>query len=84
MAGCQIVTEHEPVTLESGEIVMESKDQGEKKMPDPELFDLKNQLEAGVELEEVNSKVLRSPRIDADAVVRKYTKKDKSNVSTDN
>lgn len=84
MAGCQVVTVPEQVTLESGEIVTESKDLCEEKMPDIELFDLKNQLEAGVELDEVNSKVLRNSKVDAVSVVRKYTKKDKSDVSTDN
>lgn len=84
LAGYQAVTELESKTLESGEIVEQVKDLGKEKLPDPELFDLKNQLEAGVDMEEVNSKVMSTKRIDADKVVRKYTKKEKSDVSTDN
>lgn len=81
---CQVVMEPEQVTLESGEIVSQLKDLGKEKMPNPELFELQNQIEAGVDMEEVNSKVLRSSKVDASTIVRKYVKKDKSDVSTDN
>lgn len=73
---CQIVTEPEQVTLESGEIVYKLKDLGKEKLPDPELFELQNQIEAGVDMEEVNSKVLRSSKVNADNIVRKYIKKE--------
>lgn len=69
------VFEVEQVTLESGEIVEQVKDTTKEKLPDPELFDLKNQLKAGIEPEEVNSKLFSSSKIDVDQVVRKYTKR---------
>ena len=47
----------------------------DKQLPDPDMFDLKNILDAGVELEEVNSKIMNSNTVNADTVVRKYTKK---------
>lgn len=80
---CQVVMEPEVVTLESGEIVTQMKDKGKEKMPDPELFELKNQLNAGIDLEEVNSKVLRSSKVSADTVVRKYIKRS-DNETSDN
>lgn len=76
-AKCQSVVEPEQVTLESGEIVTQVKDLGKEKLPDPELFDLKAQIEAGIDMEEVNSKVLRSSHVSAESVVRKYVKKEK-------
>lgn len=84
IAKCQNVVEPEQVTLESGEVVTQNKDLGKEKLPDPELFDLKNQIEAGVDMEEVNSKVLRSSKVSADSIVRKYMKKETKNVDTDN
>lgn len=81
---CQVVMEPEQVTLESGEIVYKLKDLGQEKMPDPELFELKNQLQAGIDLEEVNSKVLRSSKVDANSVVRKYTKRSDNVEESDN
>lgn len=71
------VTEYEDKVLESGEMVSQPINQSEKVLPDPELFDLKNQIDAGVDMEEVNSKVFRAKTVDADTVVRKYTKKTK-------
>lgn len=68
------VVEVEDKTLKNGDIVSESVDQC-KKLPDSELFDLENQLEAGVDLDEVNSKVLQSKVVDGNAIVRKYTKR---------
>lgn len=75
------VSEPELVELPSGEFVTQMVNQSEKVMPDAELFDLKNQLQAGVNLQEVNSKVLTASSVDADSVVRKYTKK--STTTTD-
>lgn len=74
------VTEYEDKVLESGEMVSQPINQSEKVLPDPELFDLKNQIDAGVDMEEVNSKVFRAKTVDADKVVRKYTKKSKESV----
>ena len=64
-------------TNKNGEVVMVNVDQSKIKLPDAELFDLKNQLEAGVDMEEVNSKVMSTNRVDAETVVRKYTRKAK-------
>lgn len=83
-AYCGSVLEQELVTLESGELVKQSKDLTEERMPDMELFDINNQLKAGVDLEEVNSKVMKSSKVDIDRVVRKYTKKETKDVSADN
>ena len=60
LASCQVVMEPEQVTLESGEIVTQFKDLGKEKMPDPELFELKNQLQAGVDIEDLNTLLLTS------------------------
>ena len=73
----QAVIEPEDVTLESGEVIQSSKNLCKEKLPDPVLFDINNQLKAGIDLEEVNSKVLKAKRVNADTVVRKYTKKSK-------
>lgn len=72
---CGSVISQELVTLESGELVKQSKDLTEEQMPDMELFDINNQLKAGIDLEEVNSKVMKSSKVDVDKVVRKYTKR---------
>ena len=72
---CFETEEHE---LPSGEIQTIMENQSEKTMPEPELFDLKNQLEAGIDLEEVNSKVMPNKTVNAEKVIRKYTKKTKS------
>ena len=69
------VIEREEVTLPTGEVETTFTDQADVVLPDPELFDLKNQLNAGIQPEEVNSKVMSAKSIDADTVVRKYTKK---------
>lgn len=74
-AHCDSVIVQELVTLESGELVKESKDLTQEQMPDMELFDINNQLKAGIDLEEVNSKVMKSSKVDVDKVVRKYTTK---------
>lgn len=65
------IEEHEN---KNGEFVTEPTDQN-KKLPDVEMFNLKNMLDAGVDLEEVNSKIISTKSIDAGKVVRKYTKK---------
>ena len=61
--------------LESGEYVSELEDLGKKRLPDPELFELKNQIDAGVDMEEVDSKLFSQKVVNADNIVRKYTKK---------
>lgn len=74
-AACTAVFEVEDRTLESGEVVHESVDQSKKVLPEPELFDLKNQLKAGINLEEVSSKVLGTKSIDGDKVIEKIVKR---------
>lgn len=78
------VYEAEEQELPSGEIQTVMVDLSEKTMPDPELFDLKNQLDAGIDIEEVNSKVLKSKSVDAEKVIRKYTKKVKNEETSNN
>lgn len=75
LAGFAKVLEPEETQLESGEIIHELADQSEKSIPEAELFDLKNQLKAGISLEEVNSAVMSDSSVDAAKVVRKYVKK---------
>lgn len=69
------VIEREEVTLPTGEVETQFNDQSDNFLPDPELFDLKNQLNAGIEPDEVNSKVMSVKSVSAQSVVRKYTKK---------
>lgn len=69
------IFEIEEKTNKDGEQVTEVTDLGAKKLPSAEMFELDNMLEAGVDLEEVNSKVLSQKTINAETVVRKYTKK---------
>lgn len=69
------VIEREEETLSTGEVELQFIDQSKKTLPNPELFDLKNQLNAGIQPEEVNSKVMSAKSVSAESVVRKYTKK---------
>lgn len=48
-------------------------------LPKPELFDLKTQLKAGIEQEEVKSQILSNNEVNVDTVIRKYTKRNKTN-----
>lgn len=73
-AHCSPVTVVTQVTLESGEVIQKTKDISEEKLPDPELFQLDKMIKAGVDLEEVNSKVLSSRSVDAEKVVKKFKK----------
>lgn len=57
-------------TLESGVIIDVMEDQSEQKLPDTELFNLEDQLKAGVMLEEVNSKIMKSKSVDMTKVVK--------------
>lgn len=75
LSHCTPVIAHEQTTLESGEVVTKPNDLGQEKLPDAELFDLKNQLNAGIDLEEVNSKVLKPSKVDGSKVVRKLNLK---------
>lgn len=66
----------EETTLENGECV-NSLVSSAKEMPDPEMFRLKNQISAGVNMEEVNSKVLSPKTLDLSKVFT--TKKEVKN-----
>lgn len=57
--------------LESGEIVKVSTDLCKEKLPDPELFDLNNQIKAGIDQEEVSSKVISHRRVSGKTLARK-------------
>lgn len=61
----------EDVTLESGELTRETVDLGKEVLPDASLFDLKNQLKAGVDLEEVSSKIVRHSRVSGKTLAQK-------------
>lgn len=75
LAGYVPVVEPTEVIQKNGYIEHQLEDKAEVTLPEAELFDLTNQLEAGISLEEVNSKVMATQSVDADNVVRKYTKK---------
>ena len=75
---CVPVMHEKQVELESGQIVNKNEDLCQVKLPEAELFDIKNVLDAGIDLEEVSSTILGSKQIDADKVIRKYTKKNKN------
>lgn len=69
------VVEKEYTEKPDGRIQSDLVSRDETVLPDPALFDLQSQLKAGIALEEVNSKVVQSKTVNADTVVRKYTKK---------
>lgn len=73
-SACAPILDFEQQELPSGEMVTSAVNASEATMPSPELFDLKNQLEAGLTQEEVNSKVLSTKNVSAEQIVRKYTK----------
>lgn len=77
------VREVEETVNKNGKFVTKLVDQSEVKLPTTDMFDLKNLLDAGVDIEEVNSKVLSTRTINAANVVRKYTKKAAATEATD-
>ena len=72
-----IIYEPEEHFNNDGELITESVAQN-KTLPNPEMFDLKNMLDAGIDIEETSSKVIGAKSVNADNVVRKYTKKSES------
>ncbi len=74
-SSCVPVMREKQVELESGQIIDKNEDMCQVKLPEAELFDLNNVLKAGIEPEEVSSTILGSKQIDADKVIRKYTKR---------
>lgn len=77
------VRDIEETVNKDGEFVTKLVDQSEVKLPPTEMFDLKNILDAGVDIDEVNSKVMSTRTVNADNVVRKYTKKSAAPKATD-
>lgn len=77
-SNCIPVMHEKQVELESGQIVNKNENLCQVKLPEAELFDLNNVLKAGIEPEEVKSTILGSKEINADNVIRKYTKKNKN------
>lgn len=84
LAGYANVMEPSEVQDKNGNIRYELEDKAEVTLPEAELFDLNNIIEAGVDIEEVNSKVMANSTVNADAVVRKYTKKVVNEEKSDN
>ena len=82
LAGYAHVFEPTEVIQKNGNIEYTLEDKADVRLPEAELFDLTNQLDAGISLEEVNSKVIGTKSVNADTVVRKYTKKT-TNTSND-
>lgn len=76
-AHCCPVFSMSQVTLESGEVVNRMENLAEIPMPKPELFDLKAQLKAGVNLEEVASTVIHTSHVDVGKVLTKAIKQSK-------
>lgn len=66
--------ELEQTIFESGQVVETLVPQN-KKLPDPAMFELKNVLKAGVQPEEVQTAIFQPKSVNADNVVRKYTRK---------
>lgn len=79
LAGYASVYEPTEVIQKNGNIEYTLEDKAEVSLPEAELFDINNQLAAGIPLEEVNSKVMSVKSVNADNVVRKYTKKTSNN-----
>lgn len=73
-----IPEEYEEEFNKDGKLVKTTK-KTNKKLPTSDMFDLGKMLEAGVDIEEVNSKVMSTKTVNAENVVRKYTKKSTKN-----
>lgn len=63
---------------DTGEVHEITEDMINNELPKPELFDLNTQLKAGIEQEEVKSQILSDNNVDIDKVIRKYTKRNKT------
>ena len=82
IANSYVIFEPESHINNDGEMVTELVAQN-KTLPSAEMFDLGDMIEAGIEQEEVKSSILSPSNVNADSVVRKYTKK-VANESSDN
>ena len=68
----------EIVDPDTGEVHEITEDVINKELPKPELFNLKTQLKAGIDQEEVKSQILTDNNVNIDRVIRKYTKRNKT------
>lgn len=57
-----------------GEMVTEMVAQN-KTLPSADMFDLGDMIDAGIDQDEVKSSILSPSNVNADSIVRKYTKK---------
>ena len=69
----------EIVDPDTGEVHEINEDVINNELPKPELFDLNTQLKAGIDQEEVKSQILTDNNVNIDKVIRKYTKRNKTN-----
>lgn len=69
-----VIYEPESTFNKNGEMVTELVAQN-KTLPSADMFDLGNMIEAGIDQDEVKSSILSPSTVNADNVVRKYTKK---------
>lgn len=69
-APCGCVIAFEEKTLETGVVDTVSVNQSEKVLPKPELFDLADNLKAGVNLQETSSKILGTDTVSLDSVLK--------------
>lgn len=79
-----VVLSVELSTLEDGSMVNSAVDQGKKVLPEAELFDINDQLKAGINLEEVSSKVISKRHVsNPQKVVDSLMAQDNKQVSQD-
>lgn len=74
---CGSVVSLEEKTLETGVVETKAVDQCEKVLPKPELFDLADNLKAGVNLEETSSKILETGSINLESMYKTSPKSEK-------
>lgn len=67
---CCAVLASESKTLETGIVEVKAVDLCKKELPKPELFDLETNIKAGVNLEEVSSKLFNSRSLSLDDMVK--------------
>lgn len=80
---CGSVVSLEEKTLETGVVETKAVDQCEKVLPKPELFDLADNLKAGVNLEETSSKILEAGSINLESMYKVDDSKTKTKTETE-
>lgn len=76
------VVAFEPKTLETGVVEVNAVDMCEKVLPKPELFNLRTNIEAGVNMKETSSKILSGASINIEDMVKESEKFDESETKT--